>query len=67
MTRTVTGGCVVLNLDPGILAGSADLRPDQRLERVWLGHGPGPGWQGHEPRRRFGELDTVTVSGSSPT
>jgi hypothetical protein len=62
ISRTVAGGCVVLNLDPGIQAGYVDLHPQQRLERVWLGHGPGPGWQGHEPRRRFGELDAVTAS-----
>ena len=62
ITRRVRGGCVVLNLDPGIQAGAVDLCPQQRLERVWLGHGPGPGWQGHEPGRRFAELDAVIAS-----
>ncbi|MGH3379684.1 MAG: DUF4132 domain-containing protein, partial [Actinoallomurus sp.] len=62
ITRTVDGGCVVVGLDPGIQVGYPDLNPEQRLEQVWIGSGPGYGWERRGDGRRFGELDAVTAS-----
>lgn len=51
----------VVELEPGIIVGSPDEFPEQRLTGVWIDEQGSGDWQ-RQAARRFGELDPVTVS-----
>jgi hypothetical protein len=60
--RIVPGDrAVVVNVDPGIYAGSAADSPDQTIREIWLNRRPSGTWQ-RTGDLRFGELDPVTAS-----
>lgn len=60
--RTIPGDrVVVIELDPGIAAGSPDMFPEQRLAGVWISDQPDPEWL-PGTSRRFTGLDSVTAS-----
>ncbi|RSN62040.1 DUF4132 domain-containing protein [Actinomadura sp. WAC 06369] len=60
------GRYVVVTLDPGLFVGYVTESGDQKMEAVWIGTDPEPGWSSHTRRERercaFGELDPVTAS-----
>jgi hypothetical protein len=61
--RVVPGGrAVVIDIDPGIVAGLATEFPEQKLDAVWLNDRPAGDWFGRDGRLAFGELDAVTAS-----
>ncbi|MEU1090295.1 DUF4132 domain-containing protein [Streptomyces sp. NPDC005892] len=53
---------LVIGFYEGIVAGSPDAFPDQRLEAVWLGDRPGDHWPHGTYNHLFGGLDPVTAS-----
>jgi Domain of unknown function (DUF4132) len=52
---------IVLDLDPGIIAGMATEWNEQQVTGVWLSNGPSA-WDSHKGDRPFSELDDVTAS-----
>jgi hypothetical protein len=62
MYKPVTGNRVlVLELDPGIIAGMATEWNEQKVTGVWLSDGV-PDWRPDRGYRPFSELDAVTAS-----
>lgn len=53
---------LVVGFYEGIVAGSPEAVPDQRLEAVWLGDRPGDHWPRGTYNHLFGGLDPVTAS-----
>ncbi|MFD6531493.1 DUF4132 domain-containing protein [Streptomyces sp. NPDC060184] len=53
---------LVVGFYEGIVAGSPQAFPDQRLEAVWLGERPGDHWPHGTYTHLFGGLDPVTAS-----
>ncbi|MCC3764338.1 DUF4132 domain-containing protein [Glycomyces sp. TRM65418] len=63
MTRWLKGaGCIVIDLDPGILVGAIDQCPDQTLRQVVVANEGLGGWRVPEPVRDFGPVDPVDAS-----
>ena len=60
--KLVPGGrAVVVNLDPGIIAGDAMEWPEQTITGVWLNEGPAD-WGNTTGNLAFGVLDDITAS-----
>lgn len=64
MTRELPGDrALVVNLDPGLLAGAPTMYPAQKLEAIWINNRPeGNWWSEQHGMVRFGDLDPVTAS-----
>jgi hypothetical protein len=62
MCRPATGTrVIVLDLDPGIIAGMATAWNEQKVTGVWISNGSA-GWSKSRGDRSFSELDDVTTS-----
>jgi predicted DNA-binding WGR domain protein len=60
--KLVPGGrAVVVDLDPGIIAGEAMEWPEQTITGVWLNDGPAD-WGNSQGNLAFGVLDDITAS-----
>ncbi len=60
--KLVPGGrAVIVDLDPGIIAGDAMEWPEQTIVRVWLNDGPAD-WGNSNGNLPFGVLDDITAS-----
>ena len=60
--KLVPGGrAVIVDLDPGIIAGDAMEWPEQTITGVWLNDGPAD-WGTREGNLIFGTLDEITAS-----
>ncbi|HVL07005.1 MAG TPA: DUF4132 domain-containing protein [Acidimicrobiales bacterium] len=55
------GRAVIIDLDPGIIAGGAMEWPEQTITGVWLNDGPAD-WGNPEGNLSFGVLDDITAS-----
>ena len=54
--------CVVIDLDPGIIAGSAMEWAEQKIAGVWLNNEPSADWGNSTGVLPFGVLDAITAS-----
>ena len=60
--KLVPGGrAVIVDLDPGIIAGDAMEWPEQTITGVWLNEGPAD-WGNSQGNLPFGALDDITAS-----
>ena len=60
--KLVPGGrAVIVNLDPGIIAGDVMEWPEQTITGVWLNEGPAD-WANSQGNLPFGVLDDITAS-----
>lgn len=60
--KLVPGGrAVIVNLDPGIIAGDVMEWPEQTITGVWLNEGPAD-WGNSQGNLPFGVLDDITAS-----
>ncbi|WP_143226924.1 hypothetical protein [Actinomadura mexicana] len=61
--RKLPGGrTLVIDVDPGVIAGDIGQWPEQRIARVRLDQDAGLGRRTESRPRRFSELDAITAS-----